>query len=177
MQVALSLISAFSVDVAVTVISSSSPEGASSGILTVSVAVLLSPTGTESEVGETLGVGVQSALSLASKSYVSSAFPMFVTVTVKVSVSPGTSLWRSGDIETSNTGPNSACATALAEFSTVLSDCEVTVTVMLSSMYGTALSGTVTVSVVVLFPLGPMFSSRLSKSDGAQPALSLTVRT
>ncbi|MBA7663665.1 hypothetical protein ES703_71712 [subsurface metagenome] len=70
MQVALSLISAFSVDVAVTVISSSSSGDTSptSGIMTVSVAVLLSPIGTESEVGETLGVGDQSASSLTVRS-------------------------------------------------------------------------------------------------------------
>ncbi|MBA7663668.1 hypothetical protein ES703_71715 [subsurface metagenome] len=174
MQVALSLTVGSAREVAVTVISSSSPEGASSGIVTVSVAGSSLFGRIVSEARET--ARYQSALSIASRSYVSSTFPVFLTVTIKVSVSPGTPLLSGGDIETSTPLTAVVVAMQVALSLTSSFSTDVAVTVISVDSFSIASLGTVTLTVVVRFsPNG--IESELLPSVAPQPALSLTVKS
>ncbi|MBA7663667.1 hypothetical protein ES703_71714 [subsurface metagenome] len=101
---------------------------------------------------------------------------MLVTVTVKVTFSPGGALSSLGEIETS-TPPTTALAMQLALSLISAFSVDVAVTVILLSSPGDAFSGILTVSVAVLFSPSPTFLSRLSKSVGLQFSLSLTVRS
>ena len=75
------------------------PPTAFDGTVTLSVAVLFSPAGIASDVGET--VGFQPALSLVAKLKLSEAFSVLFTVTVYVNTAPFDPLRELGEIETS----------------------------------------------------------------------------
>jgi len=90
-------------------------------------------------------------------------------------VVPFNPLCEAGEIETLTPLKVVTCAMQLFSAVTVLSVWEVAVTVMLSSLKLIALSGTVTLSVAVLFsPAGTM--SDVGKTVGPQFSLSLTVK-
>jgi hypothetical protein len=102
--------------------------------------------------------------------------PSFLTVTVKVSVSPGEPVLELGEIETLTALTMAAWATQPAESEMLGSAAEVATTVTLSSVQPEALAGTATVSSAE--PEAPAASvSAGGETSKLQPASSLAVRS
>ncbi|MBA7663669.1 hypothetical protein ES703_71716 [subsurface metagenome] len=100
--------------------------------------------------------------------------PVFLTVTVKVSVSPGAPLFSGGDIETSTLLMVTAVAMQVALSLTVLSVFDVAVTVILSSMPLAVPSGIMTLRVAV--PLSPAkIPSGVGETVGSQLGSALSL--